>query len=464
MKVKNKKTFFFILTLICANIKAQQNLLLNYKNYGELVLKYNPIANAAENYKEIGKARLKAARGNYDPNIEGVYENKYFNDKLYYNVGNAQIKQPIFTSQYIKAGYEIGQGNFINPENYTPSYGLPYIGVEASLLQGLVFDKRRAEVIKGKFYKQYYNSERQIILNDILYSSSITYMELLYYKKLLNLNSFFFSIAKDRNEGLKVLSIAGERPAVDTIEANIFLQSRQLDLQAAEIELIKNKNDVLTYINQESESGLQINPMDSLDEYFTSALGYFGKWKQTDSVTNPQIQQYFAKQGILETEARLRKEQIKPKLDVGYNFLSDNFNNNSFSLNAYKWNATLSFPLFLRNPRNEFKIAKLVAVNNEYELVNKKNQINYKRKIILETGAIIAKQIINADASAKYSKMLLEAEKLKFENGESSLFMVNSRESKWLETEIKLAEYKLKFVKLVLQGIYNDGRLEYDLN
>ena len=75
----------------------------------------------------------------------------------------------------------------------------------------------------------------------------------------------------------------------------------------------------------------------------------------------------------------------------------------------------------------------------------------------------MSQQLQNADRSAKYSKQLVEAERLKFENGESSLFLLNTRENKWLETELKLAEYKLKFIKTVLNIIYLNGNLDYKL-
>jgi outer membrane protein TolC len=77
--------------------------------------------------------------------------------------------------------------------------------------------------------------------------------------------------------------------------------------------------------------------------------------------------------------------------------------------------------------------------------------------------SLLAEQLQNAERSVKYSKQLVEAEKLKFTNGESSLFILNARENKWLESELKLSEYKLKFIKTVLNIIYLKGNLNYQL-
>ena len=56
---------------------------------------------------------------------------------------------------------------------------------------------------------------------------------------------------------------------------------------------------------------------------------------------------------------------------------------------------------------------------------------------------------------------MLEGEQLKFSIGESSLFLLNTRENKWLEAELKLAEYRLKFMQTVLELIYLNGDLKY---
>jgi outer membrane protein TolC len=154
---------------------------------------------------------------------------------------------------------------------------------------------------------------------------------------------------------------------------------------------------------------------------------------------------------------------IKPSLNIKYNILSNNAAtmNPSYSNNNYKFGLNLSFPLFLRNPANEYKLAKINSQNNNLELINKTNELSFKINALKKIIDILAEQLQNAERLSKYSKMLVEAEKLKFTNGESTLFMLNTRENKWLESEIKLAEYKLKFIKTLLNLIYLNGDLNY---
>lgn len=466
MAVVSRNSLIALLMGLGEMCLSQTALMYNYNAFLSSVKEANPLSKRAENNIAYGRAQLKASQGNFDPQLGSNIESKQFNSSNYFTYGNAELKQPLYTSQYLKVGYQYGQGLFLNPELSTPLVGLPYVGIEASLLQGLMFDRRRADVVKAKHYSEYYNAEQKIQMNDLMFSASNVYVDALYTKKINNLFSYFAALAAQRLKGISELSAVGERPAIDTIEAAIFLQSRILDRQAGEIEMIKKLNE-LTIINPLSPtlSLTNMNITDSLELVYSLTIKTIQQTIINEQNTNPLISQYLAKQKVLETEKRLKREMIKPVLDVNYNFL--NTSNEIFfpSLNAnnYKWGASFSFPLFLRKPRNEYKMAALDAKNNELETINKQNQINIKRKYILETIQVTVEQIVNAERSAAYSKLLVEAERLKFINGESSLFLLNSRESKWLETELKLVEYKLKFIKSFIELTYVNGDLKYEL-
>ncbi len=460
--IKNKWLAAYALLLSSSSFGQSEQLTFN--GFITSMKKEHPLALRAENNTDYGNAQLKAARGNYDPFLNSSIESKQLNSLNYFTYGEAELKQPIFTSQYLKMGYQYGQGIKLNPENSTPSAGLPYAGVEINLLQGLAFDKRRGELIKSRFYVDFYEAERKIQLNDFLFMASNAYIDAVYASKINNIQNYFATLADQRLKGVNELAVIGEKPAIDTIEASIFLQGRLLDKQASEIEKAKRSNEILAfYMADESFKSTPVIS-DSLEQVYLLSAGAARSILLNESSINPVLAQYTAKQKILETEARLKREMIKPVLNVSYNFLSDSKSAViAMSPNNYKWNATFSFPLLLRRPINEYKMARLIAQNNEFEIINKQCQFNYKRRYIVNTIGVLADQISNAEKAAAYSKILLEAEKLKFINGESSLFLLNARENKWLETELKLAEYKLKFTKTTLELIYIDGNLNYKL-
>ncbi|HSH68222.1 MAG TPA: hypothetical protein VLB84_21005, partial [Bacteroidia bacterium] len=108
---------------------------MTYNGFVNAMKKEHPLALRAENNTDYANAQFKAAKGNYDPVLNSTIESKQFNSLNYFTYGEAVLKQPLYTSQYLKMGYQYGQGIKMNPENSTPIAGLPYVGVEVSLLQ-----------------------------------------------------------------------------------------------------------------------------------------------------------------------------------------------------------------------------------------------------------------------------------------------------------------------------------------
>ncbi|MFN8115189.1 MAG: TolC family protein [Bacteroidia bacterium] len=465
--MRKNNLLYILFILFSFKVSSQTSYVLSYETFLKNILEHHPVAQKANNIKQYGELQYKASKGNFDPNLSGTYDNKFFNNSNYYSVLSSGVKIPLFTAQNLKVGYEYGVGANVNPEQYTSSYGMPYLGIEVGLLQGLFLDYRRAEVMKSKEYVGYYSAEKKIQLNELLFESSLKYFDWLFSVKQVSLNNYFLDLARQRLLGIESLASIGEKAAVDTVEAAIFYQSRLLELQTAIIESQKQNYNVasLNWQSLEMPAMSIYTPQDSLDKYFERVKNQFVLKLYQDSSVNPIIEKYKSIQSVLKIENRIKQEMIKPKLNVNYNFLSYNYNSFSpvYTQNNYKWGVDLSFPLLLRKSRNEYKMSKLNYQNNTLELANKNNEIEFKLSALKQNISVLAEQLQNAERSVRYNKLLVDAEKLKFSNGESSLFILNSRENKWLESELKFSEYKLKFIKNVLTIIYLNGSLNYQL-
>ena len=88
------------------------------------------------------------------------------------------------------------------------------------------------------------------------------------------------------------------------------------------------------------------------------------------------------------------------------------------------------------------------------EILNKIQQ-NYNKLFTLQ--AMIQQQ----DQMLVNYERMLEAEQSKFENGESSVFLLNSRENKKLQGQIKLIELESKYSRTIGELKWSTGKL-YD--
>ena len=329
------------------------------------------------------------------------------------------------------------------------------MGLQTNLLQGLLIDKNRADLLKARQYKLYYDAEQKIIQNEVLFQSTIAYADMLLQRSLLNVYKRFETNAKVRYDAMVQLVQIGERPTIDSVESFIQLKSRNIDLSATQLEFNKQLFDVMSKMQMPQLFAYKVDVSNQLDSLYQSSVKYMSALTQA-TASHPIIQQAQAKQGVLGVDLKLKKELIKPVLEVNYQFIQSKGLQNPiwFDLNQYKLSARLSFPLYFRKSVNEYQLSKYWLQNNQLDINTKQIQLSAKAAYIQSNSVALLGQISDAQNSKQLNDQLFEAEQIKFEHGESSLFLLNTREIRALEAEIKLMNLKLKAIKWALEYKY----------
>lgn len=104
-------------------------------------------------------------------------------------------------------------------------------------------------------------------------------------------------------------------------------------------------------------------------------------------------------------------------------------------------------PLIFREARGDYRIAQLKIKETNLELINKRQQTeNIIRSYFMEFYALLTQLQTSKNMYDNY-QFLLRTEELKFAQGESSLFFVNTRETKLIEIQQKLIELAFKTYK-----------------
>lgn len=465
MKKSNCLILSLFLSLPMVFLAQSPPLVLPFNAFIKEVQTSHPLSKKAGNLTEIGKLQEKSARGLFDPQVNGGIEQKVFGGKEYFTTAVAEMKQPLYSGQSLKAGIEYGQGGNVNSEEVTPESGLPYLGVEFSLLQGLVIDKKRYEVKKSLIYKDLMQIEGTSLRNDLLLNASCQYANWLKDFTVAEVNQRFIETARQRFQALIALSRIGERPAVDTVESAILLQSREIDYGYARVNLSKSLFRLYNFRWNNDSAALpqELSPAISISDMEEKCLAAFLARSRPDIQQNPALQIYGAKSKLLQLEKKFKAEMIKPKLDLRYNLLGNSTSSTLYYANNYKFGAGFSMPLFLRNPVNDYRITGMHLKNNQLELQLKNQELQTKSSALIAVLNTIAIQVATAKRTLAYSKILLEAEKLKFENNESSLFLLNTRETKVLESEIKLIDLQEKFIEQYFYLVHLSGDLNYSI-
>jgi outer membrane protein TolC len=462
------KRVILILLVLSYNLSAQTDEvnLLVFDAFMDQVKTHHPLAMQADLRLDKGAAKLRKARGGFDPKVFSDVSQKYFSDKQYYSVINSGLKIPTWYGIEVESGYTENDGVFLNPQNSTPGAGLWYAGVSVPIGQGLFIDQRRAVLKKAKIYKESTIAERDLLYNELLYRAGKAYWDWFENYNTIKVYQNALEIGQQRFEAVKQGALFGDKPNIDTVEASIQVQNRMLKLQEAKLNY-KNATAMLSvYLWADGIVPLEVSeitrPIDSQDLGTVSAKQELND--ALDSLTNrhPLLQQYQFKIDQLKIDEKWKKEQIKPTLNLKYNAINRPVGNDAFAnynVNNYTWGVEFNMPIFLRKERGELELAKLKINDAELELVAKQAAINYKAIAALNSLETTQQQItLFAKTVSDYSK-LLNGERRMFNAGESSLFMVNSRESGYINTQLKYIQLLTKNHKASLELDYAIGLL-----
>lgn len=459
----NKYIILFF-SILCFTSQAQEtDSILSLEEYLGYVKKYHPIVKQARLITTESEAKLLKSRGAFDPKLEVDFSNKKFKGTTYYDKLNAAFKIPTWYGVELKANYENNEGTYLNPEYNTPEDGLYSAGVSVSLAKGLLTNKRMATLKQAKLYTQQAAAKQKLVVNDFLFDATEAYFNWLKNYKAKLVYSAYLKNAEVRLLNVKKSFFAGDKPAVDTLEASINYKNRLLDIEKAKIGYIKSKLEVSNFLWLENNLPLEITDaitpdtttINSINTVLNSSL-----LNTTEELVenHPKLKELQIKKNILTIDKRYKTNNLLPKIDLQYNFLSSDYQNlDSFNTSNYKTGLVVSFPLFLRKERADLKLTKVKLKDIDFDIMATKVNLSNKIESGLQQIESYNNQHTIIKDLVKDYKKLVYTEERKFNLGEGSLFLVNYREVKLIETQLKEidTEYNLFLSKSKLLSAIN---------
>ena len=446
-----KLKFGIILLLFFGTFYAQNDRVLTLPEYLGYVKKYHPVVKQAQLITNQAEAKLLKARGAFDPKVGVDFNKKEFKETEYYNKLNAAFKIPTWYGVEFKANYEKNSGYYLNPESNVPDDGLYSAGVSVSLAKGLLMNQRMATLKKAKLFNQQAEAEQSLAVNEILYDALTVYFYWLKNYQTYEAYIDFRKNALDRLDNVKTSFEAGEKPAIDTLEASINLNNRKLDVEKARIGYIKAKLKLSNYLWLADNIPLElqeniipdVNTLQSADAVLKSSLT-----QPSDSITNQhaKIQALNFKKESLLVDRNLKRNNLLPKVDAQYNFLSEEVNTEYLTTDNYKGGLQVSIPLFLRKERGDLKLAQAKLQDMDFEISAQKVAINNKIEATYNEIESYTNQQLLLNGLVNDYERLVNAEERKFLLGEGSIFLINYREVKLIEAKIKQIETENKFL------------------
>lgn len=445
--------YFLLVLFFCFSVLAQENIPteLTYNEFLGFVKKYHPMVKSANLQVNSAQANLLMARGGFDPKIEVDFNKKQFKDTEYYSVLNSSFKIPTWYGIEVKAGFDNSEGVYLNPQNTLPNQGSTSLGINIPLGQGLFINQRMADLRKAKIQVQLSDAERKLQAIQVLYDASVAYFNWKRNYSEVVLYKNYLKNAEIRFSGVRSLITNGDKPAIDSVEAGIIVRNRKLNLEESTLKLLKSKLELSNFLWLENNIPLELQddiiPEEKLALTIKETLRTNELIAENNAIENhPKIISLQNKLNILEVERQLKSNALLPKIDVGYHYLSEPNYFSDANFDNYKIGVNFEFPIFLRKERGSLQIAKFKIQDTKYALeverVQLKNKISGQQT---EINSLEIQRSLITSLVKDYQTMLLSEERL-FSFGESSIFLINTRENNLVSAQLSALSLENRYV------------------
>jgi outer membrane protein TolC len=483
MKLLHKRVLIWCLLIMCAvsvdKSFAQQQAtpdsgkVFTLKDLEEIVFFNHPIVRQAGLLSEEAKAKVMQAWGQFDPALKSYFGRKNFGNTEYYNNWSNELKVPLWLAGAdLKVGYDRFVGTYTNPETQTGVPGLSAIGLAIPVGQGFIIDARRNTLRQSRVMVSYAEAEQVKQINKVWFDAVKDYWNWYYAYRQYMLIQEGADLAFKRFEAVKNQTLIGDKPPIDSVEAVITYQERSLQLEKTKVALTNARLLLSNHLWSAKADPMEL-PEYSLPQ--NPAINETGQNKnQIDTLlasaanVHPVLLMLKSKGLQLDLERNYRREMLKPKLALSASLLTSRtafgpMVPDSYQLqwNNYKIGVDFSFPLFLREQRGKLREIQVKQSALKFDLQQTGREIN--TNILTTYNKLLAyeSQLLIQSSSVANQQILLNGELAKFELGESTLFLINSRESKLIDMRIKMAELVADYQKTVAELYYVAGTVQH---
>ncbi|GAB3638491.1 TolC family protein [Hymenobacter arcticus] len=437
------------------------------QDLADLVFANHPIVKQAALLSDEARSQVLQARGGFDPKLGSDFHRKQFGGTDYYNNWHNELKVPIWPGGIdLKATYDRYAGTYVNPENRTPLNGLAGLGLSIPIGQGLLIDARRSTLRQAQIMQTAAEADRVKQINEVWLQAAKDYWNWYYTFQQAALIQEGVALADRRFQGTARRAQIGDQAPIDSVEAQITVQDRQVQATQLQVDLQNARlvlsNHLWNNKNQPVELPRYAAPQPPVLD--TVRRAEYQRLAELAAASHPTLVKLDAKSRQLGVEERFRREMLKPKLNLTGTLISQgDFYQNElpdyyrFGIDNHKVGFDFAFPLFLRAERGKLQYTRIQIKENVLEQQQSQRTIVTQVNTVYNTLKAYERQLALQAQTIANQRILLRAELAKFELGESTIFLINARETKLIDLRIKQESLRSSYEKSRAELYYYAG-------
>ena len=444
---------------------------LPFAEFRRQVLAAHPVARQAALARAQAREELRVARGAFDPSLTATVDRKTFAGTLYYSYAQAELKIPTPVGSDVKLGYERALGRYIagdrrtgDPLNSAANPGLFKLGLSVPVGQRLVTDERRTALAQARALQTAAEADRSAALNKLLLDAAKTYARWYEGDRRRGVAREGVALAEFRLRAVRARVARGEAPAIDTVEALLEVQRRQVQRYEAEQVYYGAALEAANFLWGPGQTPSDARPLELAPGTVPTVRGLeaervdsarLPQWLELAAERHPEVRKAAARVDQAAAQRLFVMQQAIPFAELSLNSVGAQSAFGArppagaqygFDRENLLVGGTVRTPLLFMKERGRSNIAhqRLDQQRLEQARVRRAVELEVRQSVfdLSTTYAVLDLQRL----AVRQARQLLAGESRRFEAGESQLLTVNLRERLVLEEELKLASLEAKYV------------------
>lgn len=393
------------------------------------------------------QAKRMAAFAAFEPRIDLSSEGKDYGNDLQYRLDRAEARVGLPGGIDLVGGASQATGAFINPERKTPTEGLANFGISAPLGGALIFSDRQyawgaasrdLELEEAKLDRV----QRKVTLDAV---KAYTFWQA--QSEVQSAVDDALAVAAERLRLVREAFRLGERSEMDTLEAYLSWVDRRADAAKQQNLSAAAVADVERLLRGAED--ISVNVRGARPEERPVILGLNAEL----SIAGPGAQNV---PELAMAGAALRRERLAtttawaqwlPAPYVDYRMIQ--WGGSAWNPESVQWKVGLAVPLFNQKARADLAGAQARLRAAQANATSTQNAVEVLRTQLEQQVQALDSELKALTASETAAYALLQQERRRFALGESTMFILATRETKYLEAVQKrtLASAKLQSVE-----------------
>lgn len=444
------RKILIILLLLCSVFQMEAQRVLSLGEFQNQLLAEHPNVRQSFLLDSSASAVSLNAQANLDPNLYLGAKRKSFGGSQYYNYQQIGVEVPTKIGLNVVAGYENNGGPRLANEISTGQSFYSGLSVD---VQDLVFmNKTQFQLLQADLFSQSQVQSRLLQINGLLEAGQLSYYKWLKTYLIYKVYDELAQLNIKRLEMVRTSWSLGKVPAVDTIDVMAQLNRFRIEKNKALINWREEGIKLSDYIWDNPVLSEMRNTKLLPD---TSLLSSNIELQIDTNQLLDMIENhpYLATLDIKEEELDFKGQQIRQRMmpDISFNALLLGKNSQEvFYRNPggnFSYGLSLQMPLRLstgRSMKMQNRFDKM-DLGLSRDMVQRKmtNQVLYRwneLQIALQNIDLYEEFVQNSTA-------LLNADELRYTLGSGTVFMINARENRLLDSRLKQIENFFSYQK-----------------